>query len=76
MATIFFLTHKFCNVGTIELYLVGEINNMDLDRKVLISINYYFYLIIIVPITLFMNIKRASYSDYFELCRSPNRKYM
>ena len=38
--------------------------------------NYYYYLIIIIPITLFIDKKRASYSDYFELCRSPHRKYM
>ena len=37
--------------------------------------NNYCYLIIIIPITLFVNKKRASYSD-FELCHSPNRKYM
>jgi hypothetical protein len=30
------------------------------------AINYYYYLIIITPITLFINKKRASYSDYFE----------
>jgi len=47
-----------------------------MDRKIIITINYYYYLIIITPITLFINKKRSSYSDYFELCRSPNRKYM
>jgi hypothetical protein len=36
------------------------------------NINYYYYLIII-PITLFINKKRASYSDYFELCRSQQK---
>ena len=31
---LFFSPHtNYCNVGTTELYLVGEINNMDLDRK-------------------------------------------
>ena len=47
-----------------------------MDRKIIITINYYYYLIIITPIMLFILKKRASYSDYFELCRSPNRKYM
>ena len=28
----------------------------------------------IIPITLFINKKRASYSDYFELCRSLQKK--
>jgi hypothetical protein len=45
-----------------------------MDRKIVITINYYYYLIIIIPNTLFINKKRAYYSDYFELCRSPNRK--
>ena len=59
--------------------------NMYLDReikkstciwagKILISINYYYYLIIIIPITLFINKKRVSYSDYFELCRSQQKR--
>ena len=47
-----------------------------MDKKIIITINYYYYFIIIIPITLFINIKRASYSDYFELCRLPNHKNM
>jgi hypothetical protein len=39
------------------------------------NINYYYYLIIMIPIMMFVNKKRASYSDHFELCRSPNCKY-
>jgi hypothetical protein len=47
-----------------------------MDRQIIITTNYYYYLNIIVEIMLFINKKRASYSDYFELCRSSNRKHM
>jgi len=36
--------------------------------------NSYYYLIIIIPIALFINKKRASYSNYFELCRSQQKR--
>ena len=47
-----------------------------MDRKIIVTIKYYYYLIIIIPITLFITKKLAPYSDYFELCRSPNGKYI
>ena len=56
------------------MYLGRDIKkNMDMGRKILISINYYYYLIISIATTLFINNKRASYSDYFELCRSQQK---
>ena len=43
---------------------MGRINN---------NYYYYNYLITIIPIMLFIN-KRASYSDYFELCGSQQKR--
>ena len=51
-------------------------NKQSWREKIIISNDYYYYLIIIIPNTLFINKKPASYSDYFEICRSPNHKYM
>jgi len=46
-------------------------------EKITIIINYYHYLIIIIiRITLLINKKRASNSDYFEPCPSANRNDM
>jgi hypothetical protein len=47
-----------------------------MEIKILININYYYYLITIILITLFINKNRASYLNYFKLCRLPNRKYV